>query len=121
MLRSRRVYTWDDIREELEELFGFWQEVKLTPEQTAELEDAYRRTFEDRTADRTKTYYKSYSPLVMTTFRILQDHYGLGFTTGNHSGNMVPVYAVGAGAEKFAGFYDNTLVPVKIMEATGVK
>lgn len=122
MLLSRRIYSWSDIRDELRELFGFWDEIKLTPEQTAALEDAYRQTFDDRSEDnRTRTYYKSYSPLVMTTFRILQDHYGLGFTTGNHSGNMVPVYAIGAGAGKFAGFYDNVDIPVKIMEASGVK
>lgn len=121
MLDSKRDYSWSDIRDELRELFGFWGEIKLTDAQNAELEDAYRQTFEDRTEERTKTYYKFYSPLVMTVFRILQDHYGLGFTTGNHSGNMVPVYAVGAGAEKFAGFYDNIDIPVKIMEASGVK
>ncbi|MCM1336669.1 MAG: alkaline phosphatase [Candidatus Amulumruptor caecigallinarius] len=121
MLRSKRIYSWSDIRDELSELFGFWAEIPLTEAQNAALEDAYRITFEDRTPERTKTYYKYYSPLVMTVFRILQDHYGLGFTTGNHSGNMVPVYAIGAGAEKFAGFYDNVDIPMKIMEAAGVK
>ncbi|MBK3518950.1 alkaline phosphatase [Carboxylicivirga marina] len=31
-----------------------------------------------------------------------------GFTTGNHSAVMVPVFAFGAGAEEFIGIYDNT-------------
>ena len=31
-----------------------------------------------------------------------------GFTTGNHSAVMVPVFAFGAGAEEFIGVYDNT-------------
>jgi len=31
-----------------------------------------------------------------------------GFTTGDHSAVMVPVFAVGPGAEEFVGVYDNT-------------
>lgn len=31
-----------------------------------------------------------------------------GFTTGNHTAVMVPVFAFGAGAEEFIGVYDNT-------------
>lgn len=31
-----------------------------------------------------------------------------GFTTGNHSAVMVPVFAFGAGAQEFIGVYDNT-------------
>jgi len=42
-----------------------------------------------------------------------------GFTTGSHTGNMVPVFAYGPGAELFAGIYDNTLIFHKIMAAYG--
>lgn len=31
-----------------------------------------------------------------------------GFTTGHHTGVMVPVFAIGPGAEEFTGVYDNT-------------
>lgn len=121
MLLSRRNYTWDDLRDELAELFGLGTDIPLTPAQEEELHKAFKVTFEDRTTDRTATYYKNYSPFVMTTFRILNDHYGLGFTTGNHSGNMVPVYAVGKGAELFTGMYDNVEIPAKIIEASGTE
>ena len=33
-----------------------------------------------------------------------------GFTTGDHSAVMVPIFAFGAGAEEFIGIYDNTEV-----------
>jgi len=40
-----------------------------------------------------------------------------GYTTGGHSAVMVPVFAYGAGAEKFTGVYKNTDVFKKMMEA----
>ncbi len=36
------------------------------------------------------------------------------FTTGGHTGIMVPIMAFGPGAQKFTGIMDNTEVPVKI-------
>ena len=38
------------------------------------------------------------------------------FTTGGHTGIMVPVFAFGPGAESFAGFMDNTDIPKRIMK-----
>lgn len=116
MLKSRRIYTFDDIKEMLAEDFGMYTAIPVTEKQDAALREAFRHTFVDRdNADRTVTYYKSYSPLVMETFRVLGDHYGIGFTTGEHSGCLVPLYAIGAGADVFTGYYDNTQVPVKIL------
>ncbi len=43
------------------------------------------------------------------------------YTTGNHSAVMVPVFAYGAGAQKFSGVYNNTDVFNKMIEAFGFK
>ena len=40
-----------------------------------------------------------------------------GFTTGNHSGNPVPVFAVGVGSELISGMVDNTDLPRLILRA----
>ncbi len=40
---------------------------------------------------------------------------GIGWTTGGHSGAPVPTYAIGKGAEKFCGRYDNTDIKGKIL------
>jgi len=40
---------------------------------------------------------------------------GLDFLTGEHTGNIVPVFAIGAGAENFSGLYDNTKVMKKML------
>ena len=36
------------------------------------------------------------------------------FSTGGHSGVMVPVYAFGPGAQEFTGIYENTAIFDKI-------
>ncbi|MBP5504905.1 MAG: alkaline phosphatase [Bacteroidales bacterium] len=45
---------------------------------------------------------------------------GVGWTATSHTADRVPVYAIGAGSEKFAGEIDNTDIPRKICEAMGV-
>ena len=46
--------------------------------------------------------------------RILNRKAGVGWTTGAHTAAFVPVYAIGAGAQEFAGSQDNTDIPRKI-------
>lgn len=43
------------------------------------------------------------------------------FTTGSHTGVMIPVFAYGPGSGKFAGFYENTEIFHKMVEAFGFK
>lgn len=45
----------------------------------------------------------------------------IGWTTSDHSGANVPVFAIGAGSELFSGRMDNTEIPVKICEAMGIE
>jgi len=40
---------------------------------------------------------------------------GLDFLTDEHTGNIVPVFAIGAGANIFSGFYDNTKIMKKML------
>jgi alkaline phosphatase len=42
------------------------------------------------------------------------------FTTGGHTGVMVPVFASGPGAEAFSGIYPNTAIYAKMMQALGL-
>jgi alkaline phosphatase len=43
------------------------------------------------------------------------------FTTGSHTGVMIPVFAYGPGAEQFAGIYENTEIFHKMMRALRLK
>ncbi|MCD8185510.1 MAG: alkaline phosphatase [Rikenellaceae bacterium] len=42
------------------------------------------------------------------------------FSTGGHTGVMVPIYSYGAGAENFTGIMENTEIPIRMMELLGL-
>jgi len=43
------------------------------------------------------------------------------FTTDKHTGSMVPIFAMGVGAELFTGIYDNTMVGKKLLEMLNLR
>ena len=45
----------------------------------------------------------------------------VGWTTTSHTGGAVPVWAIGAGSNEFAGRMDNTDIPKKICKAMKIK
>ena len=47
--------------------------------------------------------------------RKLNDASRIGWTTSDHTGDNVPIYAIGKGAEKFCGRMDNTQIKGKIL------
>jgi len=40
----------------------------------------------------------------------------IDFTTNEHTGNIVPVFAIGVGAENFSGLFDNTKIIKKLLK-----
>lgn len=43
---------------------------------------------------------------------------GIRFYSKDHTGNIVPLFAIGKGAENFSGLHDNTQISKKILELT---
>lgn len=60
--------------------------------------------------------YGESDPLVKEAFRLFNQKAGIGWTSSSHTAINVPVYAIGAGAEKFSGLIDNTDIPKLIEE-----
>lgn len=119
LARNRMVYTWNDMKEYLSENLGFWRGVEITPAETAALEEMFSSMMEGRnSAADQKTLYASFNAFSAEVFRLLNDKAGYGFTTVKHTGAPVPVFAVGAGAEAFSSFSDNTEIPVRILSLT---
>jgi alkaline phosphatase len=58
-------------------------------------------------------------PIATEAKKIIDEIALLNWASGGHSAGFVPVYAIGAGAERFQGQFDNALIPVKIAEAAG--
>jgi alkaline phosphatase len=44
-----------------------------------------------------------------------------GWTSGGHTGIMVPVYSLGAGSGRMGGVMDNTDIPKRIAALMGVE
>ena len=65
--------------------------------------------------------YGGYEPLSMAVSNIINNKAGLSYTSYAHTGLQIPVYAMGVGAEKFSGLYDNTEIFSRTMEVMGLE
>jgi len=70
--------------------------------------------------DEAKVLYGGYNPLAVTLTKIIAEKAGFAWTTYSHTGEPVPVFALGVKAEIFDGYYDNTEFYVKLKEALGL-
>lgn len=116
---KKNKVSWEDIQALLAENLGFWSSVKLTEQQEKELKEIYKDSFKGRDAKLEKSLYASNEPLAGKAIRMLDKMALVGWTSGGHSAGVVPVFAIGAGAELFQGKLDNTDIPRKIAEAGG--
>lgn len=112
ILRSRMVYTWDDMKQYLTENFGLFNHIKVSPATEETLKAKFDETFEQRNSADQETLYASFNGFAVAVFDIINDATGTIFTTTGHSGNPVPVFAVGVGADKFKSVNNNTDLPV---------
>ena len=99
----------------------------LTDYEVQNLRTAYERTLEVGSAsqkDMTQQDYElygTYIPFSMAVCHTINHKSGMDHTTYAHTGAMVNLYALGVGAEKFGGVYDNTEIYHKLAELTGVQ
>ena len=112
--------TWEQAKQALTDNFGFWKNVEMTEKEEAHLHKVWKESFEGK-ADDVKNEYTSNEPLASEAKSILNKKALLSWGTGGHSAGLVPVYAIGVGAEQFASHNDNALIPVKIAKAAGYK
>lgn len=122
VLKSKMVYTWQDMQDYLRDNLGFGTTVKLNPDEEESLKAMFDKVFEQRAqGEDKKTLYATFNGFANRVFEILNYKSGFGWTTGAHTGAPVPVFAIGAGASQFASFNDNTDIPRKIMSAVREK
>lgn len=119
LLADKTPVTWDWMKEQLSDKFGYWRTVKLTDKQSDFIHKEFDSTFTQGDASEHKTLYNTSNNFVEAVFDTFNDIAGIGFTTERHAGDFVPVFAVGVGSERFAGFHDNTDLPKIILQAAG--
>lgn len=108
-------YTWDEMKNFLSEKLGFFGAVEVSGEQERELQKRFEETFHLHSSTDQKTLYASFNAFAVEVFRILNNAAGIGFTTTSHTGNPVPVFAAGVGADAFKGFNNNSELPRHIL------
>ena len=109
--------TWDEMERMLRRDFGFWDAIPLTDKQTSLLKDMFDATFVTHSAKGQQALYNYYNPFAATVFDVMDSHSGIGWTSIKHTGNPVPVFAVGVGSELFSPMSDNTEISARIREA----
>lgn len=121
ILKSRRVYTWDDMREYLRDNLGFWSHLKLNEAQEKSLKEKFNATFLLRNSEDQKTLYANFNAFATEVYKVFNDISGIGFVATSHTGNPVPVYAMGVGAYEFTNLNNNIDIPVKILQLVNNK
>ena len=83
-----------------------------------ELKHIYEKSFKGKMPNE-KNLYSENEPLAGTANRIINAKAGLRWATGSHSAGLVPVYAIGVGAEHFSTCNDNASIPLQIAKIAG--
>ena len=116
MLRDRRTYTWDDMRQKIAEDFGLFTQIPVNEKQEKKLKEQFTKTFEMRNSEDQKTLYANFDAFAVAVASLFNELTGYGFTTNSHTGNPVPLFAVGVGSELFRGFNNNTDIAPTILK-----
>ena len=117
LFKDNKKPSWEAVKKIYCEQLGFWESVEISADEEKGLKELYKAACKHKTKD-TKTMYKTINKLGDEGIALLNKKAHVGWTTRAHTAHAVPVFAIGAGAEKFSGWHDNTEIAPLIMEAT---
>ena len=120
-IKEGKTVTWDEMKTRLQKLFGLYKEVKVSDKQDEQLRNAFELEYVKHASKENKTLYSTFTGFAETVFDVLQHISGFGWTTNNHTGNPVPVFAIGCGADSFKNINNNIEIPKKIATITNVE
>ena len=120
-LRKKNNVSWEEVKELLAQKMGFWKEIPLTWPQERLLRDAYEQSFVQHKVKFEESLYAKTEPLAAAAKDVMSQLVKLGWTSGSHTAEYVPVFAIGAGSKLFSGKMDNTDIPKKVAQAAGYK
>lgn len=117
LFQDKKKPSWADVKTIYREQLGFWDKVEISLDEERELKVLYKAACSKKGKD-TKTLYKTINSLGDAGIALLNKKAHVGWTTRAHSAHAVPIFAIGAGAERFSGWHDNTEIAPLILEAT---
>ena len=116
LFKEKQKPSWEDVKRIYQEQLGFWDKVEITAAEDAELKTLFKSARAKKSKD-TKTMYKTINALGDAGIALLNKKAHIGWTTRAHSAHVVPIFAIGPGAEIFSGWHDNTEIVPLIKEA----
>jgi alkaline phosphatase len=112
-----------DLDSSIKNYFGFAVSELSRDEQT-QVQLAFKRSMggelENTTDQMLFLLFGGYEPLTVKLTQIMNQRAGIGWTSYAHTGVPIPVFAMGKGAERFAGYYDNTDIYKYLASLAGV-
>lgn len=115
-LKLGNKLTWEKMKADLEENWGFGKGVNLSSEQQERLKAAFE-AMQNGTSEAKENLYAKVDALADTAREIMAECALIGWQSTGHSNGYVPAFALGVGAEKFQGQIDNTQIPLLIAKA----
>lgn len=120
LANSRMVLDFDDFKNFLRENIGLYNHISVSESEDAVLKEAFDKMVSLRNGEDQKALQDSAVDFVDKVYELVSNASGIGWTTGAHTGAVVPVYAVGVGAGFFIPMQDNTEIPKKIARIAGL-
>lgn len=107
---------WEYYRKTLERDFGLDKVFTLSMDEETSLINRYKQVA-GRDIGTIKGLYNVFDHFTNDLYRLFNLSCGIKWISGSHTGNPVPVYAIGVGAEQFSSLNNNTDIPGKILKA----
>ena len=117
LFKANKQPAWEEVKKIYADNLGFWTNVEISEDEEKELKALYKAACKGKSKD-AKTMYKNINALGEAGIALLNKKAHIGWTTRAHSAHAVPIFAIGAGAERFSGWHDNTEIAPLILEAT---
>lgn len=118
-IKGGEKISWKEMRAKLVEKYGLFSNIPVNKKVEKEIEKEFKEVFVKHNAKDNKTLYNVFNGFVEKIYKILDSKSGFGWTTNSHTGNPVPVYAVGEGSELFRNLNNNIEIPCKMAKAAG--
>ena len=117
LFKENKKPSWAQVQQIYREQLGLWDNIEVSKDEEKELKSLYKASCKHKAKD-AKTMYKTINALGDAGVALVNKKAHIGWTTRAHSAHAVPIFAIGAGAEKFSGWHDNTEIAPLILEAT---
>ena len=119
LIKTDTDYSWDDMKAFLAKNTGLFSLIPVGDDDEAALRESFENSFKRHGDTEQKTLYASFNSFAAKVYKLINDTAGIKYTTLSHSGNPVPVFAVGAGSDLFKSYNDNANLPRLILQAAG--